>query len=663
MSVAAYLLLVAVLAHRLPRRLALLDGLSGLPGYLAGFGATLFCVTWFNFLAYVLLGWGLDYVVVVCGGLAFAVLVPAVRPSPAPPPPSPSRPPALASLRAAGGWFWLLLALVASRFYFGLLTDAEGHVWANFNFVDTAFHLSVANAFLDAPRFPPVDLDMAPYPLKYHFLADFFVAHLATLGLPALEAMWLMNVVGAVVLVGAFWAVLEKWLRLPPRWLFLAALLFFFLNPALLNLLHWLWLQPPFYRPETPFYGLFFFPYFNFEAMLTNLLEPQRGLVFALPVALLVLHACFGRPAADPPGDRRRAPEVFAAVCLLPFAHIVSFAVLAACAVPLLVRAAADFARRWSRWLPFLALGVLQLLYLGAYGPPAHPAWSEWDATRSMPLGDFGAVPAWLRRPVFWFFVNGDFFGWGAVFAALAWWRPAAVAAPGAAAAGRAFLLRWRWFFAVTLGAFAVINFYRYSFFWGDSNKFVLYLNLGLALVIALGAARWLGSRRAWLSHALWTFFVLLCVVPHTYGFYANVLARPHGKILLFERNGMAAAAWLDAVERPGDLVVTAAYNTLHFVTPLAGLPTLAGIYGDSNPYRQDDRGDLLRRLYEQADFAVARQLGGTYVCVSRNERRKYRLHPRWSELMQRGVAAFHAGGGPEDHHSVFIFHLSHLPP
>ena len=89
MSVAAYLLLVAVLAHRLPRRLALLDGLSGLPGYLAGLGATLFCVTWFNFLAYVLLGWGLDYVVVVCGGLAFAVLVLAVRPSPAPPPPSP----------------------------------------------------------------------------------------------------------------------------------------------------------------------------------------------------------------------------------------------------------------------------------------------------------------------------------------------------------------------------------------------------------------------------------------------------------------------------------------------------------------------------------------------------------------------------------------------
>ncbi len=659
MSAVVYLLLVAVLAHRLPRRIALLDGFSGLPGYLIGLGVALFLATWFNFLAYVLLGWGIAYVAAVGGGLVSALFaLAAIRPGAEPAvPPAPIPP--LASLRAASGWFWLLLGLVVSRFYCGLVTNADGHVWANFNFVDTAFHLSVANAFLDAPRFPPVDLDMAPYPLKYHFLADFFVAHLAVLGLPALEGMWLMNLVGAVVLVGAFWAVIEKWLRLPPRWTFLAALLVFFLNPALLNLVHWLWLRPPFYRPETPFYGLFFFPYFNFEAMLTNLFEPQRGLVFAMPVVLAALHACFGRPAGDAAAGLRRALGVFGAVCLLPFAHIVSFAVLGACALPLLLRHAAGIARRWPRWLPLLLLGLLQVFYLGGYGPPAHPAWSEWDATASMPLADFGAVPGWLRRPVFWFFVNGDFLGWGLLFATLAWLRPAAPAPLDL----RAFLCRWRWFFAVTVGAFAVVNFYRYSFFWGDSNKFVLYLNLGLALVIALGTARWLGSRLAWLSHAFWSFFVCLCVVPHAYGFYANVLARPHGKILLFERNGMAAAAWLDAAERPGDLVVTAAYNTLHFVTPLAGLPTFSGIYGDSNPYRQDERGELLRRLYEEGDFAVARRLGGTWVCVSRNERRKYRLHPRWTALMRHGAAAFHAGGGPEDHHSVFIFEVSRLPP
>ncbi len=662
MLVAAYLVLLGVLAVHLRPRIPVLAALPGFPGYLASLGVALFLAAWINFLAHAFAGWSWIYWTLAWATPALALgvlsrgsssssfkLRELVR--------------QLASVRTWSGCFLFFLGFVLLRFYTGIVIDDDDRVWVNYNFVDTAFHLSVVNAFLEADRFPPMDLDMAGYPLKYHFLADFFVAHLAQMGAPRIGAMWLMNLLSASVLVGTIWSVFARWLQLPARWILLAGLLFLFLNTSLVNLLHFLWLRPPFFNVSDFYYGLFWFPYFNFEAMLTNLFEPQRALLFTMPIALLVLHAIFHPPA--PAAAPAHVLQTFIVICLLPLAHIVTFAVLAACMIPTLWIHRTRFLSQWRAWLPFFVLGLLQLLYLQFYGPPTHPAYSSWDATASLPLDEYAIFPRYLRRLVFWFFVNGDFLGWAAFFVGLAVLvrlvphsRDRDLGAPLLG-----FLLRWRWYFAVCLAIFAAINFYRYSFSWGDSNKFVLFLNLGLALVITLGAARWIGTRLAPLSLAFWWFFTVLCVAPHAYGFYRNILAQSHGKILLFEPNGRAAARWLQSINRPDELVVTAPYNLIHFVTPLAGFPTLAGIYADSNPYRQDEREAQIRRIYEQADFALLRQLDAAYVCISRNERRKVTLHPRWIQLMQdRTAVAFHAGGGSDDYHSVYIFDVRRLP-
>ena len=47
-----------------------------------------------------------------------------------------------------------------------------------------------------------MDLDMPPHPLKYHFLADFFLAHLFKMGITRIQAIWYMNLLSATVLVG-----------------------------------------------------------------------------------------------------------------------------------------------------------------------------------------------------------------------------------------------------------------------------------------------------------------------------------------------------------------------------------------------------------------------------------------------------------------------------
>ncbi len=659
-----YLGLVGVLAYQLRTRVALLDGFTGAYRYFLSLGLTLFLVNWLNFLLYVACGWSRVYLPASWAALLAPILYFAFAPDPGRPGP-PDHP---WSDRMAGllglrwnWWFLGLLGFVLLRFYIGLDSDENNDFWSTFNFDDTAFHLSVANALLNAPRFPPMDLDMAPYPLKYHFLADFWLAHLQRLGMRAVIAIFAMNCLSAAVMVGALWAVLQKWLKLPPRWILLACLIFFYLSTALVNVVHYVAFKPEYFRPESLFDGLLLYPYFNFESAMTNLFNPQRGLLFTFPVALLVLDAVFGggpagEAAAGPAAERGpvRTLQALVLVCLLPFAHIVSFAVLACCLLPRLWEH-----RRWLlwrawAWLPALALGTLQLLYFVAYGPPTHTEFSSWNVAATLPLHEFAAVPPVFRRALFWFFIDGDFLAWGGLFAAWALLRRRPSPDSPAEAPLRDFLRRWWWYFAVGGLVFVGVNCFRYSPAWGDSNKFILFLNFGLTMVIVLGAAE-LGGPRRWLSRGLWWFFLVLCAFPPVYKLGGSVLAEPYGSVVLFQSNDRAAARWLRTSTKPSEIVLTGAYGSIHFVSSLAGRPVLAGLYGESNPYRQDGREEAIRRVYEEGDLSVLRELNPRYVCISRYERYHYKLNPCWQDFIKKPGVLLYRAGPPGDLNAVVI--------
>ena len=573
----------------------------------------------------------------------------------------------------AGAWagFLGLAAVVGGRFYFGLIRDAKGAIWCNFNFVDTAFHLSVANAFLNAPRFPPMDLDLAPLPLKYHFLADFFLAHVCRLGMPALPAVWFLNLVSGLVLCGSLWAVFKRWLRLSPAWVFLAAILFLFLNTALVNLVHFVVLNPPCFRVQDPVGGILLFPYFNFESLAFSLFEPQRGLLFSFPVILLILDIAFGRRSAEPgvpDGPRDEKPGLaalvgaFWLVCLLPLGNVVGFSVMAMMLLPALWRERRAFLACWPWWFPLFLIGLAQLWYVRFYGPPVNADFADWDAASEMPLEDFQPFPAWARRAAFWFFANGDFFVWGGLFlvmALVAGWRAGPI--PEGLRALRNFLRQWAWYLVIAAGFFLLINYYRYTFFWGDSNKFVLFLNLGLALVITLGAARWREGEGRVLSRALWAFFFVLCMGRVAYVFHRELVVMAPGKILLFTERELEAARWLREHRAKDEAVLTAAFNTFHFVTSLAGVPTRAGIYGDFNPHRPAGLRPAVKSVYEQDDFSALEQLGVRYVCVSRGERRRYTIHENWVRRTAAGEGVVFASGAADDEMSVFLIDCRQL--
>jgi hypothetical protein len=657
-----YLFLLCVFAREIKKRVALFDRFHGLPGYLTALGFTLFCATWVDFITYVLCGWGtLDNSLSIAVALG-ATLYCGRRHFQAP-----SLPQAwkrartgLASFREWNYPFLFLAVLVLSRFYNGL-EEIDGNIWCNFNFVDTAYHLSMVHAFTAAHHFPPVDLDMAPYPLKYHFLADFFVAQLHQYGMPFIPGMWLMNLISAACLVGAIWSVLESWLKLSPRWILLGGTLFLFLNTGLANIIHYLLFRPEFFQASAPLDGMVLFPFYNFESMLSNLLEPQRGFLFALPIALLIMHALFGdaplrgQETAEEHRVRRQRSLLWAfmLVCLLPLAHIIAFVVLACAATPVLWPERRWLISRWRYWaLPF-AVGLLQIFYLQFYGPPVNRGYIGSLTETLLPPNELAGYSTWLRRPVFWLLTDGDFLLWGGLYIALAAWQRGAV---------WRLLVQWRWYFLSCLLFFSLVNFFSFMYCWGDCNKFVLFLNLGLTLAIVYGAAEWTGRRGAWRANLVWVFLFSLSIVPHVYEYYRDIYTCPDGKILLFQRNSREAAKWLRSDTSPTDVVLTAAYNTIHFVTPLAGRPVMAGLYGNTDMYRQDEREEEIRNVYEKGAFEMVRKLGARYICISRNERRRYTINPKWLALMQQPKAIAFRAGEADEFDSVYIFDAKSLP-
>lgn len=642
------------------RRSSACLGFEAIPGFLTAFGITIFGLSWAWFILYVVLGWSYTYILCSLGLPGFLViwlqreirhaihqLILGIKNG------------ALATFRSQAIFFALII-FVSLRFIFGIRVDENGLVWCNFNFVDTPYHLSVVNAFVRSNVFPPIDLNATPYPLKYHFLSDFFVAHFVRLGASPLRTLWLLNIIGGVVLIGSLWAAASKWLKVSARWVLLGCVVFLFLNTSLVNLIHYWLLRPDFFNSKSPFVGILMFPYFNFEFTLTNMFEPQRGLLFSMPIAFPILDVCFpAQPnkifSASHSVYQIRVLRAFCLICLLPFAHIVTFAVTCLCFVPMLWKNRAWFGVKYVFWAPALALGLSQLLYLFYYGPPQSSSYSGWDALRSIPLESFQVFPRIGRFVIFWIFVNGDFFVWGLGIIAWvlvsSWLRPKVNYNPSLV-----FLVEWRWYFVVCGFCFLLINFYRYSASWGDSNKFVLFLNLGLALAIASGAAQ-LNKTRKGCANIIWVFLITLSIAPAAYEFYSGIVIAPHGKILMFRKSEQAAAKWLRDFVGSSEVVLTGAYDIVHFVTPLGGAPTLAGIYADSNPYLQPSRAEQIRRIYEDAAFELLDKLNVRYICVSVNERSKYKLHYRWSEMMKSGQGiAFHAGGGIEDFESVYIF-------
>ena len=270
---------------------------------------------------------------------------------------------------------------------------------------------------------------------------------------------------------------------------------------------------------------------------------------------------------------------------------------------------------------------------------------------RHLPLQDFQKVPMLLRTAVYWLFVDGEYLVLGGLGLALAY----------------GFRRREETkvffrqpilpFLGVSFAFFVLINFYRFSRSWGDSNKFVMFLNFWLSLIFGQTLAALESTRRA--IGKILTFMVLgLALGPYLFDLQIHFRQPPPE---LFSKADALAALWVVQHTGPEDVFVTTPLTVVDFVPALAGRAFLHGMYVNTQPYYDPRIEEDIRRLYENADFEILRKYSAQYVRVSANERRRYHLHPVFDQ-----PAGLVYSEESRDYNSIRIYDaraLVHQPP
>ena len=371
-----------------------------------------------------------------------------------------------AALCAAGA---ALLWRVADR---TMLVRADGvFTGVSHNFGDLPFHLNVMSRFAYGQNLPPEHPSFAGAGFTYPFLADFVGATQLMLGASSRQTIvWTL-----FALLIAFAALLYRWtialtssrtaasLALPIAffsgglgwWLIVGEVRTAGLVTTLAALDHDYTITPD---------GAY-----RWGNLVTTLLVTQRGLLFGLPLALIIFRLWW-ESTDDPAPAKKIAAGVIAG--MLPLVHAHSYAVVLAVGGCL---ALAD-TRRWT-WLPFftwsLSLGLPQLWWLASLGGRA-PSFVSWA---------FGWDHGSSNVVLFWLLNTGVLIP--LLLAGVLWPSTPPLVPP-----------RLRAYYLPFLLCFIVPNVLRLAPWVWDNIKVLVYWFIASVPVVALVLARLLEARR-----------------------------------------------------------------------------------------------------------------------------------------------------------------------
>jgi hypothetical protein len=185
---------------------------------------------------------------------------------------------------------WLVFDRAMIEFPDGIYTGVKN------NYGDLPFHLSIITSFSDGANFPPEDPTWAGARFTYPFISDFVAACFVRAGASLRQAMLLENYVLALSLVGLLY---HFTLKLTRDWLagLIAPVLVIFSG----GLGWWYFFKDSNWGEQGLFKVLFNLPQqftitmnshpdagLRWGNSLTTLLVPQRGILFGLPLALIV---------------------------------------------------------------------------------------------------------------------------------------------------------------------------------------------------------------------------------------------------------------------------------------------------------------------------------------------------------------------------------------
>jgi hypothetical protein len=523
--------------------------------------------------------------------------------------------------------FWLAAALptvLLTLFIANCIGyNAGGDIVFRGNSRDFAYHLGTVTAFLEQSQFPPQNPQAAGTQLSYHFMSNFFAAILCRGGFSPFYSIKLPMVLLAFSLCALTCNFFYSLLRSKAA-TFFAGGMFFFGHVGLVNLAFGLAGYP---SGNTPLSLLKWasvedhitYPYYNFLNVVIDYFQPQLPFIFAFPIATLLLLALVRSLTQE---DTDRAPLLFTlgAVGLMPLVHMHTFLVLGPVAALAALRAlftpaASDGAQRFAHrgWLLVggviaVAAAGLQLAFI--LSQPKVAGFSGFDVGQF--LRNLSDLPTTFgfQRPWFWFRVAGATMVPGALGLLCVLMRLRQK--PAAERRVEYALLP---ILAICTGYFLLINFYRFTPNWGDSNKFFLYLNLLCCLYAGrLLAAGWARSR-GWRIAAGFT-LGFCALVPTAVEAVSRFIREPER---LFSGGDQLVADWI-RLNTPHDAIFLSANSYVHPVTSLAGRRVVNGSYTRETGYAGPELEALVAQAYRNADPSRITRVNVTHVIAGPEE-------------------------------------------
>jgi len=515
----------------------------------------------------------------------------------------------------------LLLLFIMPFFIFGVWETKSGDIMYYGNYTDLSYHLSIISSFIEQTNFLPENPQSAGAKMSYHFLVNF---HSAILHLGGFD-LFLSVIIPQILFSFALATVLYYFYKLVLKSeiaTFFSVFLLIMGHIAFFNFLFAMLGHPvsnmkfdvtswPSIREQL------LFPFFNFLDPIINYFHPQRPFLFAFSLALMVLSGIY-KMFLKEGADNKNLFFLALLIGLTPLFHTHTFLVI----VPVLIIAAL-YKRGSYKWtflsLIPLILAIGQIWFI--LSQPKAPGFSGFDVhTLGGGLTDLNILDSkFLTRIVFWIRAAGFPLIVGCAGLIVHVLKNRVFSLHSIDGRSNTILLI---FFTIPLLFFLLINFYRFSPNWGDSNKFFLYFDVMLAIFAGKLLGSWFKKNR-WAKTCAVVVLFIAAIGPSLFEAYV-VFSKPGS--LLFTGCNRNVAFWIK-LNTSRDAVFLTSDDVIHYVPSLAGRRVVDGSYTWNTGFKKPGIDSDVRTIYRTGNRMLLRRYGVTHLLVGPQERRRYTIN------------------------------------
>jgi len=179
-------------------------------------------------------------------------------------------------------------------------------------------------------------------------------------------------------------------------------------------------------------------------------------------------------------------------------------------------------------------------------------------------------------------------------------------------------------FFIIPLLFFFLINFYRFSPNWGDSNKFFLYFSLMLTIFAGKLLGFWFRKKRLGRVVAL-AIITIAAILPFSVEAYERLV---NNRGILFTGCERNVAQWIK-LNTSKDAIFLTSDDLIHYVAPLSGRRVVDGAYTKQTGFRKPETDREVRKIFETGKAELFKKYHVTHVLVGPHEGRRYAVNTR----------------------------------